>query len=126
MAMLLDEAGIKFKYESEDFEVLPSFRFPFMCFERQSNGKGEMINRGECKVRGISYKPDFVGDGFIIETKGYANESFPMRWKLFKKHISESGIAPEDLMIFKPQNVAECKKVIDLIKEFRDAKGRRH
>ena len=35
----------------------------------------------------IKYTPDFIGKDFIIETKGRANESFPMRWKLFKRLI---------------------------------------
>ena len=35
-----------------------------------------------------TYTPDFVGNGFIIETKGNPNEAFPLRWKLFKKLIS--------------------------------------
>ena len=38
----------------------------------------------------IKYTPDFIGDNFIIETKGRANESFPMRWKLFKKLDSQA------------------------------------
>ena len=33
----------------------------------------------------IKYTPDFIGEDFIIETKGRANESFPIRWKLFKR-----------------------------------------
>ena len=33
----------------------------------------------------IKYTPDFIGKDFIIETKGRANESFPLRWKLFKR-----------------------------------------
>jgi hypothetical protein len=36
------------------------------------------------KVLNIKYTPDFIGEDFIIETKGRANESFPLRWKMFK------------------------------------------
>ena len=36
----------------------------------------------------LRYTPDFVNDKFIIECKGRANESFPMRWKLFKRMIN--------------------------------------
>ncbi len=79
MAMLLDEAKIPFEYESTKFDCLTGFSFPFKSYERQSNGKGEYKDRGGKKVLGVSYTPDFIGDGFIIETKGYANESFPMR-----------------------------------------------
>ena len=72
----------------------------------------EAINRGDKKVLGIRYTPDFVGEDFIIETKGRANESFPMRWKLFKKHMQEIG---DDRNLYKPQTNKECDKTIDLI-----------
>ena len=48
-----------------------------------------MVNRGEKIILPIKYTPDFIGKGFIIETKGRANESFPMRWKMFKKYINK-------------------------------------
>jgi hypothetical protein len=40
------------------------------------------------KILNIKYTPDFIGKGFIIETKGRANESFPLRWKMFKRYVS--------------------------------------
>tara|TARA_R110000803_G_C11916709_1_gene313876 strand:- start:308 stop:784 length:477 start_codon:yes stop_codon:yes gene_type:complete len=122
MAMLLDSAGIEFEYEAKTFEVVESFKFDFDCYERQANGKGEMINRGRKKVQGIKYTPDFIGEGFIIETKGYANESFPIRWKLFKRMLFEqtaNDIHKVPLTIYKPQTVSECEEVIKLIKERR-------
>lgn len=116
MGILLTEAGIPFQYEPERLQVLEGFDFPFESYERQSNGKGDMINRGGKKVLGITYTPDFIGEGFIIETKGYANESFPMRWKLFKKWITEK-YSPEDIVIYKPQKISECEEVVKLIKQ---------
>ena len=50
-----------------------------------ANGKGEYTKIEDAKnILPIKYTPDFIGDDFIIETKGRANESFPMRWKMFK------------------------------------------
>lgn len=115
MAILLDEAGIPFKYEPESYKIIDSFDFPFECFERQSNGKSDFRDRGNKKQIGMSYTPDFVGEGFLIETKGFANESFPLRWKLVKRWISKN-YEPGELKIFKPQNKAECEQVITLIK----------
>ena len=116
MAMLLDEAGIPFKYESITYEVVEGFTFDFDCYERQSNGKGDMINRGRKKVQPIKYTPNFIGEGFIIETKGYANETFPLRWKLFKKMLSDTE-HPVPITIYKPQKISECVEVIKLIKQ---------
>ena len=60
----------------------------------------------------IKYTPDFVGEDFIIETKGRANESFPMRWKLFKKFINKCY---PRVTLYKPQNQKECDQVIELL-----------
>ena len=117
MAMLLDEANIKFQYEPVKFDVVPSFKFNVDSYEKQSNGKGDMVNRGQKNVLSVSYTPDFIGEGFIIETKGYANETFPLRWKLFKKMIVDQPERFPNLTLYKPQNISECKKVIELIKE---------
>jgi hypothetical protein len=117
MAMLLTSAKIPFEYESKKFAVMDSFQFPFKSYERQANGKGDMKDRGGKKVLGVSYTPDFIGEGFIIETKGYANETFPMRWKMFKKLLVDDGYDPDSLIIYKPQKISECEQVIKLIQE---------
>ena len=82
------------------------------AYERCSNGKGVYKDRGCKKILPITYKPDFVGRDFIIECKGRANESFPLRWKLFKKHLVDNKLYPR---IFKPQNQKECDKTVELI-----------
>ena len=87
MYKALKDAKIKAKYEGETYELIPSFSFNNKVYERQSNGKGEYKNRGNKKILNIKYTPDFVGHNFIIECKGRANESFPIRWKLFKKYV---------------------------------------
>lgn len=119
MAMLLDRAGIDFKYEEVSYQVMKGFDFPISSFERQTNGKGEMIDRGNKKVLPIKYTPDFTGEGFIIETKGYANESFPIRWKMFKKFLVENGHCEKGTVVYKPQKLSECEEVIRLIKQQR-------
>ena len=83
MYIALRKAKIKAKYEGETFVLLNGFHFENEVYERQANGKGEYKNRGCKRILPIKYTPDFIGEDFIIETKGRANESFPMRWKLF-------------------------------------------
>ena len=112
MYKALKEAGIEFKYEGESFELLPSFNFNNECFERQSNGKGDFINRGNKKVLNIKYTPDFIGKDFIIETKGRANDSFPLRWKMFKYLMN---LMNDKRVLYKPQNQKECDKTVELI-----------
>ena len=112
MYTALKEAKIHAVYEGAVFELQAGFQFETDSFERQGNGKGEMINRGQKKILNIKYTPDFVSETFIIECKGRANESFPLRWKMFKKHVKEH--IPH-VTLYKPQNQKECDRVIELI-----------
>jgi len=114
MYQVLKKAKIKATYEGETFVLQEGFMFDNESFERQSNGKGDMVNRGSKKILNIKYTPDFVSDSFIIECKGRANESFPIRWKMFKKYVKEN--LPH-VTLYKPQNQKECDKVIELINE---------
>jgi hypothetical protein len=83
-------------------------------YERQANSKGDFINRGSKRILPIKYTPDFIGENFIIETKGRPNESFPIRWKLFKKLVTEQF---PDYTVYKPQNQIECDRTVELILE---------
>lgn len=62
-------AGITVKYEPKHFELLPKFEY-----------------LGE-KIRPITYLPDFIGNGFVVECKGLMGDSFPLRYKLFKYYL---------------------------------------
>ena len=112
MYRALKKAKVKAKYEGRTYTIQSGFEFNMDSYERQSNGKGEFKNRGNKKILPIKYTPDFIGDGFIVECKGRANESFPMRWKLFKGYINT--VQPY-VTLYKPQNQKECDQVIQLI-----------
>ena len=112
MYQALKKAKIKADYEGRTYTLIDGFNFDNESYERQSNGKGELINRGNKKILPIKYTPDFTNDSFIIECKGRANESFPMRWKLFKRFINRCY---PHVTLYKPQNQKECDQVIELI-----------
>ena len=112
MYQALKKAKIHAVYEGATFILQEDFKFEIDSYERQANGKGDMVNRGQKKIQNIKYTPDFVSDSFIIECKGRANESFPLRWKMFKKHVKET--LPH-VTLYKPQNQKECDQVIKLI-----------
>ena len=112
MYIALKKAKIKAKYEGKTYTIQEGFEFDVQSYERQSNGKGEFKNRGNKKILPIKYTPDFVSRSFIIECKGRANESFPMRWKLFKKYVK---VNLPRVTLYKPQNQKECDTVIELI-----------
>ena len=112
MYIALKNANIYAEYEGATFVLQEHFMFDTDSYERQANGKGDMVNRGQKKIQNIKYTPDFVSDSFIIECKGRANESFPIRWKMFKKYVKEHL---EHVTLYKPQNQKECDQVIELI-----------
>jgi len=112
MYQALKNAKIKAEYEGKTYVLQESFVFEVDSYERQANGKGELVNRGQKKILNIKYTPDFISDSFIIECKGRANESFPLRWKMFKKYVNDNL---KHVILYKPQNQKECDKVVELI-----------
>ena len=112
MYQALKRAKIHAVYEGATFVLQEDFKFDVDSYERQANGKGQMVNRGQKKIQNIKYTPDFVSDSFIIECKGRANETFPLRWKMFKKYVKEHL---KHVTLYKPQNQKECDQVIELI-----------
>ncbi len=103
-------------YEGETFQLIETFSFENVAYERQSNGKSEYKNRGEKKILGIKYTPDFTDYDYIIECKGRANESFPLRYKLFKRWLTKNQ---DGRPCYKPQNQKEVDRTVELILENR-------
>ena len=115
MYLALKEANVFADYEGKTFIVMEGIDFTTTSYERCANSKGEFKNRGNKKILPIKYTPDFIGDGFIIECKGRANESFPLRWKLFKKVVNNTY---PNVIIYKPQNQKECDETIKYIQHY--------
>jgi|TARA_R100000329_G_scaffold71518_4_gene62355 hypothetical protein len=91
----LRSAKIPFNYEEQEFMLMDKFRFENKYFKMTAKKK-EMSDRSNSIQQPIRYTPDFVAkDGsWIIETKGYlpSHHDFPMRWKLFLKHIMDNDL----------------------------------
>ena len=119
--MALKKSKLFETYEGETYTVIESFEFLNKSYEKQANGKGEYTNRGSKKILGIKYTPDFIGKDYIIECKGRANESFPLRWKLFKLWLTKNNIGKT---LYKPQNQKEVDRTIEMIKESRKNRRR--
>jgi hypothetical protein len=66
----------------------------------------------------ITYKPDFIVENglqrIIIETKGLTTPVFDMRYKLFKKWISDNKL---DYVLFMPRNQKQCSFVLNQVQE---------
>lgn len=89
--------NLKAEYEPTKYELLPAFIFK------------------EKKIRPITYTPDFVNDKFIIECKGYPNEKFPLKLKLFYYYLLNNNINNINYYIVKNK-----KDVDNLVKQLKD------
>ena len=95
----MKEAGIIAKYEPESFTILPAFSFM------------------GAKIRAITYKPDFIYANYIIECKGFGNDAWPIREKLFKYYLHSTA---SDYKYYVVRNMKEVLEVIQEIKQHND------
>lgn len=111
----LKDGSIPADYEKHKYLLLEGFHYTEARFE--DNGKTGYIDRTEQKVRDITYTPDFVDPKgrWIIECKGYANERFPMKWKMFMKHLIDTGQPLPKLFV--PRNQSQVLKTIEEIQK---------
>lgn len=119
------EAGIEnFSYEKDKFVLMEGFEFPnesIESFETKSkeSGKTKYFDDVDHKIRSITYLPDFTcidheaKVGWVLEVKGYANDSFPLKWKLFKEWLTKNNYK---VNLYKPNNQQNVLKCIELIK----------
>ena len=111
----LEEAGITALYEKRRFELLEGFYFPHTCVE--PNTHKEYVDN-TTKVRSITYTPDFVDPHgkWIIECKGYANERFPLKWKMFMELMMKQEDPP---VLFVPrnqgQNITTVAEILEIM-----------
>lgn len=120
-ADLLSDAGVKFTYEEEEFYVMDSFRYEGPYFKMTPKGK-DLRDRSNSVVLPIKYTPDFCAPdlSWVIEVKGYlpSHHDFPMRWKLFMKHLLETctGKPPA---LFLVKNRQQVERAIEEIKKLK-------
>ena len=109
----LEDAEIKSLYEKKKYVLQEGFHYSAECHEPHKT-KGYVNN--EYKVRDITYTPDFVDPNgkWIIEVKGFANDVFPLKWKMFKKHLMQLENPP---VLYLPKNQGQVLQTIELINQ---------
>ena len=93
------KAGIPVKYEPKHFTLLPKFEY-----------------LGE-KIRPITYLPDFIGRGFVVECKGLIGDSFPLRYKLFKYYLKRHHSKMKCYLVRNHKQVDEMISDIEFLTE---------
>ena len=83
------------EYEQHRYTLLPKFIY------------------NNSTVRAITYLPDFVGDNFVIECKGFATDSWANREKLFKYYLS---LNEPDTKFYLVKNKKQVDELINKLK----------
>jgi hypothetical protein len=106
----LKKAGLKFEYEPYRVTLIPGFRYEGFSLER----KGKKLKPAWIKQQAVTYCPDFVGEGWVIETKGYERPLSAMKWKLYKRYLKQNNL---NIDLYKPHTKKEVQECIKLILE---------
>lgn len=90
MYKILIESGFKPLYEPKKFVIMEGFSPTVLFYDR--NKSKQLINNSK-KVMDITYTPDFIFQynniNYIVEAKGFENDVFPVKKKLFRKWLEE-------------------------------------
>jgi hypothetical protein len=113
----LRAAGIAYDYEQVEYELMSGFRYPERYLKMTAKKK-ELSDRSNSRQLPIRYTPDFVAKdrSWVIETKGYlpSHHDFPMRWKLFLKHLVDNDL---QCAVYVAKNKQQVDTVIEDIKK---------
>ena len=108
---LLQE-GFNPEYEPETFIVWEGFK-PTTPYYTRNRGK---LKLNSIVVRDITYTPDFIikygNKTIVIEVKGFCNDTFPIKRKMFRKYIEGKS----DFMYFEIYSKRELLEAIKIIR----------
>lgn len=114
MYKALKKANIQFSYEGKSFTLVEQDDYKGECFERFTKKSKQLkIRKG---FRKTIYTPDFVGinEEWIIETKGFARQPFPLKWKMFKGEMNKRKDPP---LLIMPKNQKDCDQTVEILLE---------
>lgn len=107
----LRENGIPFEYEKNKFVLFEGYKPVFNSYFPDKSGKMAV---DMTKIRDITYTPDFVGSDWIIETKGKANDVYPVKLKFFRRWLEGNT---RYKLFLEPHNQAQVLQCIEIIKQ---------
>lgn len=113
------ENGIRLEYEPKKATLLDSFVIQFDYFDSKSEkNKKELVNKKGTKILPMTYTPDFIYKGkrrvYVIEVKGFANDTFPLKKKLFLSMLNNSNKKFAFAILY---NIPTAKQLLTIIKQ---------
>ena len=110
--------GFTPEYEKHKFILWKGIK-PTVPYFTLNSKKEDILNLR--KLANITYTPDFYleyeGLKIIIEAKGKENDTFPIKFKMFRKIIEEKEDS-NNYMIFEVFSVKQLLRIIQIIKEY--------
>lgn len=110
----LSQAGFFPRYEELKFIIVEGIK-PSVPFYTRNNKTREMVLDNK-KMIDVTYTPDFTfrykGILFIIEAKGFCNDVYPLKRKLFRKYLETLGIPCVYFEIYTKKQLLEAIEII--------------
>ena len=107
-----DKLNVDIDYESKTYEIISAFSpsvFFYSPFVKNSN-----------VIRKITYTPDltfeYKGYFVIVECKGFPNDAYPLKRKLFRK-VLETEPNKENILFFEIKTIKDCNTLIEILNE---------
>lgn len=115
---LLEEKGFKPQYEQNTFIIWQGFK-PVVPFFTKNKAR-QVINNNK-KLINITYTPDiyfeYQGYKVIIEMKGFTNDVYPIKVKLFRKYIEQLQDS-NNYLLFELYTKQQLLTAIQIIEEY--------
>lgn len=118
------QAGFDVKYEPTKYTLMEGFKSKVPYYDKAVKSK-RAVNRdnnlkeSKRKIRSITYTPDFeirYNDIIaIIEVKGFENDCFPIKKKLFLKYLAT---LEGNYVYFEVYSVKNVLQTIEIIKNY--------
>lgn len=114
---LLQE-GFNVQYEPTRYIIWEGFK-PNVSFYNKDK-KTRMLKLDNKRLIDITYTPDFVFEykdtTIVIEAKGFENDTFPIKKKLFRKWLENQNSQGNKYIFFEIFTKKQLMQVIDIIK----------
>lgn len=106
------QAGFSPAYEEVTFTIWEGFKPTVPFYGKQGLNMKKLIS--------ITYTPDFTfcyEDKFIIlEVKGFQNDLFPYKFKMFRKLLEQPKY--KNVLLFEVFSIRQLKECIEIIKSY--------
>lgn len=130
---LLKNNGFQCVYEPYHIQLLPpltpkSIKIYVPQKHRHKGVKSVTFTQRIKDIEAITYTPDFVVEFddcvVYIEVKGFPNDAYPLRYKLFMKYLNNAALQnpQKTFMFFEPHNQKQMLEMINVLKQYRNDK----